>query len=182
MTGDGLAYLITPSTDHVAVIIAVEDGGLRPRATLPTPSGPFSVVAADLSGDGGAGVLVAGHAALGEESAGMRGAFGRIGIRASPTQLHRPTSPDNSPRYPFPQERSGSAVVSSEERSSRFAARSMSKLTRFPRASISTFTPSDTSLVSAPGLSGTAVDDGQQPRCAPRQAHHVIADQDFVPA
>ncbi len=52
MTGDGLADLITPNPDHVAVLVAEEAGGFRPRATLPAPFGPFSVVAADLNGDG----------------------------------------------------------------------------------------------------------------------------------
>ena len=52
VTGDGLADLITPNPDHVAVLVAEEDGGFRPRATLPAPFGPFSVVAADLNGDG----------------------------------------------------------------------------------------------------------------------------------
>ena len=52
VTGDDLADLITPNPDHVAVLIAEGDGGFRPRATLPAPFGPFSVVAADLNGDG----------------------------------------------------------------------------------------------------------------------------------
>ena len=62
MTGDGLADLITPNPDHVAILVAEEDGGFRPRATLPAPFGPFSVVAADLNGDGSAEVLVASYA------------------------------------------------------------------------------------------------------------------------
>ena len=62
VTGDGLADLITPNPDHVAVLVAEEDGGFRPRATLPAPFGPFSVVAADLNGDGSAEVLVASYA------------------------------------------------------------------------------------------------------------------------
>ena len=33
VTGDGLAELITPNPDHVAVLVAEEDGGFRPRAT-----------------------------------------------------------------------------------------------------------------------------------------------------
>ena len=49
VTGDGLADLITPNPDHVAVLVAEEDGSFRPRATLPAPFGPFSVVAADLN-------------------------------------------------------------------------------------------------------------------------------------
>ena len=40
-----------------------EDGGFRPRTTLPAPFGPFSVVAADLNGDGRQDVA----AASGEE-------------------------------------------------------------------------------------------------------------------
>ena len=52
VTGDGLPDLITPNPDHVAVLVAEEDGGFRPRATLQAPFGPFSVVAADLNGDG----------------------------------------------------------------------------------------------------------------------------------
>ena len=60
VTGDGLADLITPNPDHVAVLVAEGDGGFRTRATLPAPFGPlFSVVAADLTGDGSAAVLVA---------------------------------------------------------------------------------------------------------------------------
>ena len=50
VTGDGLADLITPNPDHVAVLVGGEDGGFRPRATLSAPFGPFSVVAADLNG------------------------------------------------------------------------------------------------------------------------------------
>ena len=42
--------------------------------------------------------------------------------------------------YPSLQERRGRAFVSTEDRSNWFEARSMSKPTRFPRASISTFT------------------------------------------
>ena len=52
VTGDGLADLFTPNPDHVAVLIAEGDGSFWPRATLPAPFGPFSVVAADLNGDG----------------------------------------------------------------------------------------------------------------------------------
>ena len=43
VTGDGLADLLTPNPDHVAVVASDEDGGFRPRATLPAPFGPFSV-------------------------------------------------------------------------------------------------------------------------------------------
>ena len=50
--GDGLADLITPNPDHAAVLVAGEDGGIRPRATLPALFGPFSVIAADLNGVG----------------------------------------------------------------------------------------------------------------------------------
>lgn len=50
MTGDGLADLITPNPDHVAVLVVEEDGSFRPRATLPVPFGPFLVAAADLNG------------------------------------------------------------------------------------------------------------------------------------
>ena len=50
--GDGLADLITPNPDHVAVLVAEEDGGVRPPATLSALFGPFSVVAADVNGDG----------------------------------------------------------------------------------------------------------------------------------
>ena len=57
VTGDGLADLITPNPDHVAVLVAEEDGGLRPRATLPAPFGPCPVVAADLTGDSSGEVL-----------------------------------------------------------------------------------------------------------------------------
>ena len=35
VTGDGLADLITPNPDHVAILVADKDGGYRPRATLP---------------------------------------------------------------------------------------------------------------------------------------------------
>ena len=49
VTGDGLADLITPNPDHVAILAAEEDGGFRARATLPAPFGPFSVLAADLN-------------------------------------------------------------------------------------------------------------------------------------
>ena len=52
VTGGGLADLITPNPDHVAVLVADEYGGFRPRATLSAAFGPFSVVAADLNGDG----------------------------------------------------------------------------------------------------------------------------------
>ena len=52
VTGDGRADLITPNPDHVAVLVADENGGFRPQATLAAPFGPFSVVAADLNGDG----------------------------------------------------------------------------------------------------------------------------------
>ena len=65
VTGDGLADLITPNPDHVAVLVAEEDGGFRPRATLPAPFGPFSVVAADLNGDGRQDVAAASGEAAG---------------------------------------------------------------------------------------------------------------------
>lgn len=59
ITGDGRADLITPNPDHVAVLVADEDGGFRPQATLAAPFGPFSAVAADLNGDGQADVAAA---------------------------------------------------------------------------------------------------------------------------
>ena len=40
VTGDGLADLITPNPDHVAVLVAEQNGGFRPRATLPVPLRP----------------------------------------------------------------------------------------------------------------------------------------------
>lgn len=52
LTGDGLADLITPNPDHVAVLVAEADGGFRPRASLAAPFGPFSVAAGDFNGDG----------------------------------------------------------------------------------------------------------------------------------
>lgn len=50
--GDCPVDLIAPNPDHVAVLVAEEDGGFRPRAALPAPFGPFAIVAADLNGDG----------------------------------------------------------------------------------------------------------------------------------
>ena len=92
VTGDGLADLITPNPDHVAVLVAGEDGGFRPRATLPAPFGPFSVVVADLNGDGrrdvaaasgeGVGLLATWHG-VGDGS--FRGA-GRYEIARGPTK------------------------------------------------------------------------------------------------
>ncbi len=38
---DGPADLITPNPDHLAVLVAGQDGGFRPRATLPAPFGPY---------------------------------------------------------------------------------------------------------------------------------------------
>lgn len=52
VTGDGLADLITPNPDHVAVLVAEGDGSFRSWATLSAPFGPFSVAAGDLNGDG----------------------------------------------------------------------------------------------------------------------------------
>lgn len=52
VTDDGLADLITPNPDHVAVLVADGDGGFRLGATLAARFGPFSVVSADLNGDG----------------------------------------------------------------------------------------------------------------------------------
>ena len=49
VTGDGLADLITPNPDRVAVLVAGEDGGFRSRADLAAPFGPLSVVAADMN-------------------------------------------------------------------------------------------------------------------------------------
>ena len=72
VTGDGLADLITPNPDHVAVLVAGEDGGFRPGATLPALFGPFSVVAADLNGDGRQDV-----AAASGEGAGFAGDLAR---------------------------------------------------------------------------------------------------------
>ena len=92
MTGDGLADLITPNPDHVAVLVAGEDGGFRPPATLPAPFGPFSVVAADLNGDGrrdvaaasgeGAGSLATWHGL----ADGSFRAAGRYEIARGPTK------------------------------------------------------------------------------------------------
>ena len=59
MTRVGLADPITPNPDHVAVLVAEEDGSFRPRATLPVRFGPFSVVAGDLNGDGRQAVAAA---------------------------------------------------------------------------------------------------------------------------
>ncbi|MYA41187.1 MAG: VCBS repeat-containing protein [Gemmatimonadetes bacterium] len=93
VTGDGLADLITPNPDHVAVLVAKGDGGFRPRATLSAAFGPFSVVAADLNGDGrhdvaaasgeGAGLLATWHG-LAERS--FR-AVGRYEIARGPTKI-----------------------------------------------------------------------------------------------
>ena len=91
VTGDGLADLITPNPDHVAVLVARKDGGFRPRATLPAPFGPFAVVAADLTGDGSAEVLVASYAG-GEVAVlvgGARPCFRRIEIEGSPYGVDR---------------------------------------------------------------------------------------------
>ena len=66
VTGDGLADLITPNPDHVAVLVAGKDGGFRPRATLPAAFGPFSVVAADLNGDGRPDVRAASGLVIGD--------------------------------------------------------------------------------------------------------------------
>jgi len=92
VTGDGLADLITPNPDHVAVLVAEGDGGFRPRATLPAPFGPFSVVAADLNGDGrrdvaaasgeGAGLLAIWHGL----ADGSFRAAGRYEIASGPTK------------------------------------------------------------------------------------------------
>ena len=92
VTGDGFADLITPNPDHVAVLVAEEDSGSRPRATLSAPSGPFSVVAADLTGDGrqdvaaasreGAGSLATWH---GHADGSLRTA-GRYEIASGPTK------------------------------------------------------------------------------------------------
>ena len=92
VTGDGLADLITPNPDHVAVLVAEEGGDFRPRATLPAPFGPFSVVAADLNGDGrqdvaaasgeGAGSLATWHGL----ADGSFRAAGRYEIARGPTK------------------------------------------------------------------------------------------------
>lgn len=92
VTGDGLADLITPNPDHVAVLVAEQDGGFRLRATLAAPFGPFSVVAADLNGDGrqdvaaasgeGAGSLVTWHGL----ADGSFRAAGRYEIARGPTK------------------------------------------------------------------------------------------------
>ena len=92
VTGDGLADLITPNPDHVAVLVAGDAGAFRPRATLPVAFGPFSVVAADLNGDGrrdvaaasgeGAGSLATWH---GLADGSFRDA-GRYEIASGPTK------------------------------------------------------------------------------------------------
>ena len=74
------------------ILVADEDGGSRPRATLPAPFGSFSVVAADLNGDGrqdvaaasgeGAGSLVTWH---GFADGSFRAA-GRYEIASGPTK------------------------------------------------------------------------------------------------
>ncbi|MDE2803863.1 MAG: VCBS repeat-containing protein [Gemmatimonadota bacterium] len=88
----GRGDLITPNPDHVAVLVAEGDGGFRPQATLPAPFGPFSVVAADLNGDGrqdvaaasgeGAGSLVTWHGL----ADGSFRAAGRHEIARGPTK------------------------------------------------------------------------------------------------
>lgn len=92
VTGDGLADLLTPNPDHVAIVAADEDGGFRPRATLPAPFGPFSVVAADLDGDGRQDVAAASGEGrgtlatwLGLADGSFRGA-GRYEIARGPTK------------------------------------------------------------------------------------------------
>ena len=92
VTGDGLPDLITPNPDHVAILVAEEDGGFRPRAALPAPFGPFTVVAADLNGDGrqdvaaasgeGAGSLMTWHGL----ADGSFRAAGRYEIASGPTK------------------------------------------------------------------------------------------------
>ena len=92
VTCDGPADLITPNPDHVAVLVAEEDGGFRPQATLPAPFGPFSIVAVDLNGDGrrdvaaasgeGAGSLATWHGL----ADGSFRAAGRYEIARGPTK------------------------------------------------------------------------------------------------
>ena len=93
VTGDGLADLSTPNPDHVAILVAEGDGGFRPRATLPAPFGPFSVVAEDLNGDGrqdvaaasgeGAGLLAIWHGL----ADGSFRAAGRYEVARGPTKI-----------------------------------------------------------------------------------------------
>ena len=76
----------------MAVLVAKEDGGFRPRATLPAPFGPFSVVAADPNSDGrqdvatapgeGAGSLATLHGL----ADGSFRAAGRYEIASGPTK------------------------------------------------------------------------------------------------
>ena len=79
VTDDGLADLITPNPDHVAVLVAGQDGGFRPPATLPAPFGPFSVVAADLNGDG------SGFAEITMPSGGPHSSVSSVGLLSRTT-------------------------------------------------------------------------------------------------
>lgn len=91
------ADLITPNRDHVAVFVAEEIGGCRPGATLPAPFGSFSIVAADLNGDG-AEVVVASYA--GGDVAVLVGrdapVVQRIEIAGSPSRLNHGLTPSTS--------------------------------------------------------------------------------------
>ena len=92
VTGDGLADLITPNPDHVAVLVAGEDGGFRPQTTLPAPFGPFSVVAADLTGDGCGGRIRRRRGLAGDLTRLAAWSFrdaGRYKIASGPTKERR---------------------------------------------------------------------------------------------
>ena len=87
-----LAFAASPADAAGQIVAAEEDGGFRPRTTLPAPFGPFSVAAADLDGDGRQDVAAAsgeGRGTLATWHGLVDGSFraaGRYEIARGPTK------------------------------------------------------------------------------------------------
>ncbi len=76
LTGDGRLDLVTPNPDHISVLVGDGFGGFTQDVVLRPTFNPFSVVAADLNGDGFGDLAAASGEGVGSLAIWLGGATG----------------------------------------------------------------------------------------------------------